>query len=68
VINEILMTGVSFSMVPGAQGNGIPCRRDIECFELLKNCPFYRVCGPKNICICYRKEESTLKVNQSILK
>jgi hypothetical protein len=62
------MTGMSFSMVPRAKANVIHCREDITCFELLKNCPFYRVCGPQDICICYRKEEATPKVNENTLK
>jgi hypothetical protein len=62
------MTGISFSMVPRAEANVIRCREDITCFELLKNCPFYRVCGPQDICICYRKEEVAVKVNETTPK
>jgi len=39
------------------------CHRDIECFLQLKNCPFYRICGPQDICICFKKEEATPKVS-----
>jgi hypothetical protein len=46
MINEILMTSMPFSVVPRAEANVIQCRKDITCFELLRNCPFYRVCGP----------------------
>jgi len=56
---------MSFSIVPRAEANVINCREDITSFELLKNCPFYRVCGPQDKCICYRKEEATPKINEN---
>jgi hypothetical protein len=29
---------------------------------------FYRVCGPQDICICYRKVEAISKVNENTPK
>jgi hypothetical protein len=63
--NKILIIGVTFSMVPRAEAATIHCTRDEDCLILLKNCRYYRVCGPQDTCICYRKGETTPKVDES---
>jgi hypothetical protein len=66
--NEILMTGISFSMVPRAEADVVHCRRDMECFLFLKNCPYYRVCSPQHICICIGKKYAPPKVYENTTK
>ena len=65
VTNEILIAGVTFSMVSRAEVATIHCHANVDCLILLKNCPYYRICGPQDTCICYRKGETNPKVNES---
>ena len=58
------MTDVSFSIIPRAEAAVLHCRSDIDCVLYMKNCPYYRICGPQDICICYKKEEATSNANE----
>jgi hypothetical protein len=66
--NEMLITGVSFSMVPIADAEVIHCHRHVECVMFMTNCPWIRVCTPNGICVCIGKQKATPKVNESTLK
>ena len=63
--NQILMTGVLFSMLPSAEADVIHCQRDVTCQLLMGSCPYIRVCSPKGICVCIGREEATLKFNET---